>query len=178
MKDAGSFLYNKKLVFNTYTPVPFCIYEGMLESTYLVSNQMAFSSVVSPGLYEMLRNFIEAIPVKRKLVIDDILGMCAIIPEKGGKTMRVLHGVWTTEFIKSLTSLNRIVWRCPHREMDDSVLEKEIPAAEAVICAPPVHTLHRNRLNVVNAQVVNDNPEKWFVIPAGDNQHREMAPLF
>lgn len=160
-----SCLFSKKLVYNTPLPLPFCIYDGMGESVYMLANTVAFSSLYTPGTYRVLDAIIKHL-AKNPLVIDDILGM---LPDKV-----YTHRVWTREYISKLISLNRITWSCPHTEEPVS-----FEGHDFVAFASPVAYLHANRLPIACAESIDNNPEKWFLIPAGSpKKHRHVVKYY
>lgn len=149
-----SFLYTKTLVHFHPFPLPFCIYEGMGETVYMVSNSVAFSSMYTPGIYRVLKSIIRHISDK-PLIIDDILGMFSAQDEMPCVT-------WTREFISRLTSLMRITWKCTHTT--DTPLFKN---HDCVAFVSPLAFLHTGRLDIACAESLDNYPEKWFIIPAG-----------
>lgn len=158
-----SFLTTKKLVYHRGVPYPFAIYEGMVESIYMLSNSVAYSSLVSPGFYKLLRDFVQLFPGPLSIV-DDLLGMC-VLPDKKNEEKSVHYSVHTTSFIQQLMSLNRISWQCPHKEGS-----AHIPDEGVVWVANPLAFMNYHRLNEINAEVVNKHQNTTFIIPAGTSQ--------
>lgn len=167
MKDAGSYLKTKKCVNMHPFPLPFAIYSGMLEDIYCIANSIAFTSVCSPGVYNILRQFISALPGVRKLILDDILGMCP--PVEGAKP--ITSSMWTREYVNILTSYGRIPWSVPGEELAASEAETKLSFAEhkwdVVANVTPLHYLHTHRLTFMGAEVINEQRDTFFVIPAG-----------
>lgn len=166
MNQEISFLFSKKLVYSTPLPLPFCIYEGMGESVYMLSNSAAFSSLYSPGVYRVLDAIMRHFS-KRPLVVDDILGM---LRDPGFYT----HRVWTREYISRLISLNRITWQCPHTE-EEPTFEKH----DMVAFLSPLAFLHTRRLGISCVESIDSHPEKWFILPAGSpSKHRHVVKYY
>lgn len=166
MSQETSFLFSKKLVYSTPLPLPFCIYEGMGESVYMLSNSIAFSSMYSPGVYRVLDALMRHFGTK-PLVVDDILGMMR-------DSAFYTHKVWTREYISKLISLNRITWQCPHSEGPVS-----FEGHDLVAFLSPLAFLHANRLDIACAEALDNHPDKWFIIPAGSNsKHRHVVKYY
>jgi len=161
-----SFLFSKKLVYSTPLPLPFCIYEGMGESVYMLSNSAAFSSLYSPGVYRVLDALIKHFSTA-PLIVDDILGMLR-------EPKMYTHRVWTREYISKLISLNRITWQCPHTT--DAV---SFEGHDMVAFVSPLAFLHANRLDIACAESLDNHPEKWFILPAGSpTKHRHVVKYY
>ena len=161
-----SCLFSKKLVYNSPLPLPFCIYEGMGETVYLISNSVAFSSMYTPGVYRVLDAIMKFL-AKKPLVVDDVLGMLQ-------DSKFYTHRVWTREWISKLISLNRITWSCTHSEGPVS-----FEGHDLVAFLSPLAFLHAQRLELVCAESIDNNPEKWFLIPAGSpKKHRHVVKYY
>lgn len=165
----ASFLHTKRLVYSCGLPLPFSVYEGMAESIYMIANSVAYTSVCSPGLYKVLRDFFFGIEgVDHRVIVDDILGMTG-----GQKQDDVRRPVWTRRFIEQLTGLNRISWRCPHTE---GAFACDKPGLYWQ--ATPLAFLHEKRLDVLNADVVNKAQGSWFMLPMGMGEKARTAVHF
>lgn len=161
-----SFLHSKQLVYNTPLPLPFCIYNGMGEHVYMLSNVAAFSSMYSPGVYRVLHAIIEHLSEK-PVIIDDILGMLPDVKDAD-------HYVWTREFISKLTSLNRIRWECPHKEAPPVIND-----ADMLAFVSPVAFLQANRLDLASAESIDNKRRKWFIVPAGDvSRYKQVTQYY
>lgn len=160
MKDAQSYLKTKKIVNMHPFPLPFSIHEGMVETIYCVANSIAMTSVCSPGLYRTLIDYISILPGKKKLVLDDILGLAA--PRDN-----ISYAVWTLEYINLLRSYGRITWRTPHELFNATEYSFERNNWDVVVNATPLHYLHRNRLDFMGAVQINRFTNTFFIIPAG-----------
>ena len=166
MNPEVSFLFSKKLVHSAPLPLPFCIYEGMGESVYMLSNSAAFSSLYSPGVYRVLDAIMRHFSTK-PLVVDDILGMLR-------DPALYTHRVWTREYISRLISLNRITWQCPHTE-EQPLFEGH----DLVAFLSPLAFLHTKRLSIACAESIDNHPEKWFILPAGSpSKHRHVVKYY
>lgn len=166
-----SFLTTKKMVYHSGVPLPFSVYEGMVETIYMLSNSVAYSSVVSPGLYVTMRNFARQFAGELS-VVDDLLGMCVIHGDRG-EDRPIHYSVQTRSIIDQLTALNRIEWQCPHAEV-----AARIPEEGVVWVANPLAFLHYNRSNEINIKVVNMHPKTTFIIPMGEGNKARISLQF
>lgn len=161
-----SFLHTKQLVYSSPLPIPFCIYNGMGEHVYMLGNVAAFSTLYSPGVYRVLHAIISYISTK-PVIIDDIFGMLAEVKDAE-------HYVWTRAFISKLTSLNRITWECPHRDMPPVISD-----ADMLAFVSPAAYLHANRLEIASAESIDNKRRKWFIVPAGDvSRYRQVTQYY
>lgn len=167
MKDAGSYLKTKKCVNMHPFPLPFAIYSGMLEDVYCIANSIAFTSVCTPGLYNVMRRFIAGLPGVKKLVLDDILGFCKT-PE--GATP-FISSMWTREYVSMLTSYGRISWDVQGDEVSFADSERVHNVKEngwdVVANVTPLHYLHTERLGLMGVDSINANKNTFFILPAG-----------
>ena len=167
-----SFLTTKKMVYHSGVPIPFSIYEGMVETIYMLNNSVAYSSTVSPGLYVTLRKLVTALPGSIVSVVDDLLGLCVMqAHQEEGRSVH--YSVQTKDIITQLTALNRIEWACPHQEG-----KALIPDGGIVWVANPLAFLHYWRVPEINAQVINEYPDTTFIIPIGEGTKARIALQF
>jgi len=167
VKDAGSYLKDKKCVNMHPFPLPFAIYAGMLEDVYCIANSVAFTSVCSPGMYGVMRHFIAGLPGTNKLVLDDLLGLC--IPVEGSVPAPT-YSTWTRQYITLLTSYGRLPWLVPGEEMTTSAAEDaygDDDKWDVVANVTPLHYLHTMRLGLMGADKINANRHTCYIIPAG-----------
>lgn len=157
-----SFLSTKQLVYSCGIP-PFAIYDGMLETVYMLHNSVAFSSLYTPGIYTVLGEILRALQGK-KLLVDDLLGM---MPSD------FTNVVSSRKVIERLMSLNRITWKCPHVEAPDLSLGDH----DVVANVSPLAFMHANRLQQLNLQVVNAS-KKTFIFPAGQTRKARNVAYF
>ena len=159
MKDAQSYLKSKKIVNMHPFPLPFSIHEGMVETVYCIANSVAMTSVCSPGMYRTLMSYLNILQGK-KLILDDILGMTLAMEN-------TTQAVWTMEYIDLLRSYGRITWQTPHEMFNSIEHSYEKNNWSVVANLTPLHYLHRNRLNFMGANVINQFQNTFFIIPAG-----------
>lgn len=163
-------LHTKKLVYSSGLPLPMAVYDGMVETVYMIANSVAFTSVCTPGLYKVMRDFFFGIEHDgRRVIIDDILGMTAT------KEDDVYRPVWTMRFIEQLAAMNRILWTCPHREHTGDI---EVSSPGVYWSATPLAFLHERRLSSVNVGSINRCKDSWFIIPAGTGHKVSTAVTF
>lgn len=157
-----SFLSTKRLVYSCGIP-PFAIYDGILETVYMLHNSVAFSSFYTPGIYTVLGEIIRALPGK-KLLVDDLLGM---MPSE------CTNVVSSRKVIERLMALNRVTWKCPHVETADLPMNDH----DVVANVSPLAFMHANRLPQLGLQVVNAS-RKTFIFPAGQTRKARNVAFF
>lgn len=154
-----SCIKNKELVYVSYTPLPFAIYAGLLEDTYMLNNAVAMSSLFSPGIARVLGRIIQDVSTT-PLILDDLFGMLAGVPAE--------HSVLYKDWINTLSSLRRITWSCPHREATPGLANYDM-----IALVPPCAFFAKYRKDIISDSTLNTFPEKWFLLPAGDAQSRQ-----
>lgn len=150
-----SCIRGKKLVYSKTTPLPFTIYEGMIETLYFISNVAAFSTICSPGYYELLTQFIAALN-KKTTIVDDLF--CLINKD----SWEYLNH--TNVYAERLSGLNRIREDFPHKEQAHIHFMNGAVVASVIPCA----FLHSYRCETFSINHVHRHPLVNFIFQTGE----------
>lgn len=145
----------KKLVYSKTTPLPFTIYEGMIETMYFISNVCAFTTICSPGYYELFTEFVSALN-KKTTIVDDLF---CLINKEGWEYLN-----YTNIYAERLSDLNRLRDDYPHKEQTRILFTNGSVVASAIPCA----FLHSYRYETLSINHVHRHPLVNFIFQTGE----------